>query len=163
MSFYEEIGVLLHRNFRMGKTTISANIKLVKLFNSEASSNVSLTFDETFPGFKLEEETGEYAETEVSAISFPVSYIIPKLCELDDDFAEFRACCESRLNQAQWAVALMGATLKFTREHRLQGEILEGQECALARDCYISEIVDIAITAKARNRLETVIINKLMA
>lgn len=161
MSFYEEIGVLLHRNFRMGKTNISATVKLVKLFDNE-SSHVSLTFDKKFPGFK-QEETGEYVETEVSAISFPSSYLTALCCEHDEEFAEFRACCETKLNQTQWAVALMGATVKFTRELHLQGEILEGQECALERDCYITDIVDVEITDKAKSRLESAIMSKLMA
>lgn len=161
MSFYEEIGVLLHRNFRMGKTTISANVKLVKFFDNESNSNVNLTFDKKFPGFK-QEENGDYTETETSIISFPTSYITARCCELDENFAEFRACCESRLNQAQWAVALMGATLDFTRELHLEGEVLEGQECPLARDSYVTQILGVTLTAKAKSRLEAAIMNKFM-
>lgn len=145
----------------MGKTTISATVKLVKFFDNESSSNVSLTFDKKFPGFK-QEENGDYTETETSVISFPSSYLTALCCELDDEFAEFRSCCETKLNQAQWAVALMGATLKFTRELHLEGEILEGKQSALERDSYVTEIVGVTLTAKAKSRLEAAIMSKFM-
>ena len=135
--------------------TIVVTIKRVKLFVDENSANVQLTFDKTIKGF-VQNDEGDFIETDVKSISIPRSNLTAQLCEVSDDIAMYLATLDHKLGQKEFGVILFNAKLKINRDRKVAGEIIgEGDKAkALERDSYITDIVGVTLSDRALRQLD---------
>ena len=135
--------------------TIVATVKNVNLFVGEKdSANVTITVDKAFKGF-VKNEDGTFDEhDDVQSFSMSRSKLCYQIYQINEDIALYRATLGHALDQKSLAVLLMNSKIVFNREFHAAGEILEGSETALDRDCYITTITKIELTARATKALD---------
>ena len=136
-------------------TTVVANIKNISLFEDESSSNVRITTDKTFTGFVLND--GVPTESEVDYFGMSRSNLTRQLCNVNEDIALYRACLTHAFTQKDLAILLTGSKIKFNREFHAAGELLEGSDTPLERDCYITTLVNVELSARAVKALDKVL------
>lgn len=135
--------------------TIVANIKTISLFEDEKVSNVRVTVDKTFTGFVLND--GVPTESEVDYFGMSRSNLTRQLCNVNEDIALYRACLTHSFTQKDLAILLTGSKIKFNREFHAAGELLEGSDNPLERDCYITALVSVELSARAVKALDKVL------
>lgn len=131
--------------------TIIITINNVKVFESEDSATVQISFNEPIKGLKLDEKGGTIA-ADVTTLSMYRSKLTAQLCEANDDIALYRATQTRALNQKQLGIILTGAKLKINREFKAAGEI-EG-DYTFVRDSYITDVVGVTLTERAIRKLD---------
>ncbi|AXF52170.1 MAG: hypothetical protein [crAssphage sp. isolate ctcc615] len=126
--------------------TIKATVKAVRMFINEDNATVTLTLDKAVKGFKRT-DAGTFEEAETDTISFFRSALTAQLCDVNDDIALFRSMSEHAFGQREFGAILFGAKLTLEREFKAAGEVVG--ERAIQRDCYITTITGITLSAKA--------------
>ena len=137
--------------------TIVATVKGVKVFVDEKHANVQITLDKSIKGFVL--KGTDYVETYVNTISFQRSRLTAQLCEASDDIAMYRATLDHAFGQKEFGVILFNAKLKLNRDRKSAGEIVgEGDAAhALERDCYLTDIVGVALSDRAISKIDAAV------
>lgn len=131
--------------------TIIITINNVKVFESEDSATVQISFNEPIKGLKLDEKGGTIA-ADVTTLSMYRSKLTAQLCEANDDIALYRATQTHALNQKQLGIILTGAKLKINREFKTAGEV-DG-DYTFTRDSYITDVVGVTLTERAIRKLD---------
>lgn len=131
--------------------TIVVTVKGVKVFVTEETASVQLTFDKPIKGF-IKQEDGSYIQGDVTTISLPRSRFTAQLCEHSDDIAMYRATLDHAFGQKEFGVILFNAKLKLNRELKSAGEIVN--EIALERDCYLTDVVGVTLSDRALRQLD---------
>lgn len=126
--------------------TIKATVKDVRVFVKENNATVTLVLDKAIKGFKRT-DAGTFEEAETYTITFLRNALITQLCDVNDDIALFKVMSEHAFGQREFGAILFGAELTFERELKTAGEVVG--ERAIQRDCYITSITGITLSAKA--------------
>lgn len=153
---------------------IIATIKSVSVYNNDKSSNVRITIDKTFKGYKQERDEQNRAlgadnkvETDVDYFDINLSACTARLCELDDDIADFRSSQVPAFSQGQLGQMLRNAQIVIERVPYAAGEIIpdvvdkDGNPVAHKYDGYNTIIVGLTLTEKAKKRINDTL-DKLM-
>lgn len=128
----------------------TAKVTNVSVIASENATNVVLTFNAEFDGFKIVD--GVATTAKVNNISFPRAVLTAQLCNVNDDIALYRAMCDHSFGQREFGGILFGATITFERVLHAAGEVVD--DYTFQRDCYSTQIVAIHLSTKATALLD---------
>lgn len=134
---------------------ITLNIKNVKLFLNDDSSDVQLTFDKAVKGY-VKEDDGSFVEADTTQISIPRSKLTAQLCTINDDIALFKSTINRAFNQKELSIILFNATINIVRTKHVAGEVIGEGDTAVTieRDCYFTDIVSVKLSSKATEQLD---------
>lgn len=150
---------------------ISVVIKNVRLFVNEEENraDVQLTLDKAIRGYALNGNV--YEETDVNTISIPRASFTAQVCNVDASIDEMRACRSHAFDQQFLALIFRGATLEIVREKKTPEDVIldidgkpvvdeqTGEEKHYKRDCYVTNIVGLHLTATAAKRIADALSN----
>lgn len=137
--------------------TTVVTIKRVNKFDTEKTSSCSLVVAEPVKGFVLNKDTKAFEEAEVTQLSFGSWELEKVLCSVNDDVDYLRAMLGHAFNQSTFVGILYKAKLTIHRELHHAGDVIEGKDMPLTRDCYITSIVDVTLSDKGQTFVDAMI------
>jgi hypothetical protein len=130
--------------------TYSLKVKNIRLYVDETTAKVTITFEEKIPGI-IRTDAGEFIHGDVDHMSISRSAFTAQVCDVNDDIALFRACCERPFTQKELAILFLGSTVKFNTAPVVAGEVING--VAVEHDFYTIEITNVKLTTRAEDQL----------